>query len=163
MSGKIVALPRLQVTLKYDNAVVSYMISAFTGGLSELIKRPLFFVPALLGMLLNALILMLALGSYQAIFFGAVISGDAPDAQLIAQPYYFLANNLADSAIIALALLGTIIVGTLLLFTYAKMLTAKKTGIAAGVAWGVAAGAAEVAGRRLLQRTDRRLPQLPQH
>ncbi|GEM_PF-6326852 len=111
------------------------MISAFAGGLAELVKRPLFFVPALIGMCLNAAILMLALGSYEAIFFGTIISGDVPDAPLISQPYYFAANNLTDTIIIGLALLGTIIVGTLMLFTYAKMLTAKKTGIAGGISF----------------------------
>ncbi len=105
------------------------MISAFLGGLQDLARRPLSSIPALAGLALNAMVLLLALESFQAVFLDSALAGELPNAPLSDAMFYFVSNNFADLGIIALALICSLVVSILLIFAYSKMASAKKGGI----------------------------------
>ncbi len=111
------------------------MISAFVGGLIEMAKRPLLIVPALLGIAINVIVLLLCLDSFQNIFIGAVLLNELPNAPPLDALFYFAANNAADIAIISIALYISLLIGALTIFAYTKALQAKKGGIAQGISF----------------------------
>ncbi len=89
-------------------------------------------VPALLAAVLNLIVMLLALDTFQAAVFGIAILGEVPDAPLIEAPFHFLVNNAAETATMAIAALASLATASLLLFAYSRMLTAKKASLKDG-------------------------------
>ena len=105
------------------------MLGAFIESVGELAARPLLFVPALIGMALNAAILLLAVDSYFNVFYSALLLGEVPNASIFDLPFYLLTSYFGDIVVIKLAAFLSLLIGIYLLFTYAALLGGKEKGI----------------------------------
>lgn len=109
------------------------MISALLGGFTEFARKPLYFVLSLVGIALNATVLLLSLESYQNVFISVVVFGEVPNVPLAQLPFYFTANYLTDLFVIGTSLLFSLAIGFMLLFAYSRMLTSNKPSLREGI------------------------------
>src|SRR3989344_4510294 len=105
------------------------MIGALAAGFIELAKRPLLFVPALIAMALNVLVLLFTIDNYFNFFFGVFLLGEVPDVSIAELPYYLFTAYWQDVIVMAAAAFVTFFISLWLLYTYADLVGKKGRGV----------------------------------
>jgi len=102
------------------------MIKAFIGGLTQLIAKPFYFLPALIAMTINTLILAFSTEQYTDFLYNALILGEVPETSMLELPFYLITIYGVELFIIALGFFVSTLLGFYLLYVYANLVRDKQ-------------------------------------
>lgn len=111
------------------------MLNAFASGFSELAKKPIYFLPALLAMAINFFVLIFTAENYFNFFYEVFIYGEVPQASLFQLPYYMLTTYTTELLVIGAAVFVSFLLGFYQLYAYASLLK-KNKGVLEGIVSG---------------------------
>jgi hypothetical protein len=109
------------------------MIGSFYGTFGLLLKRPLYFVPALIIAILNLFFILISIDNYYSFIYDAIILGSIPGNGIMDSLYYMLTVYAVDLFFISLTLFLTGISGIYALFVYASLLGDEKKSVVSGM------------------------------
>src|SRR3989338_715435 len=102
------------------------MLSAFIGGFGELAKRPFYFVPALLAIVINLAILLLVVDVQFDFFYSVFVLGEVPETTLIGLPFYVATGYWQQLLIIGAAAMVSFMLSFYQLYVYSALIGKKK-------------------------------------
>ncbi|HZX20389.1 MAG TPA: hypothetical protein VFF13_05230 [archaeon] len=103
------------------------MLKSLVFGLTQLIGKPQYLLPALAGIFVNFLILFFAVDSYFNFFYNALVFGEIPNASLFELPFYLLTTYAFDILVIVLTVFFSTSVGFYMIYVYSALMTTKQS------------------------------------
>ena len=98
------------------------MINALVSSFFKLLKKPSYFIPALIGMILTTVIFLIFSDSYFNLIYKIFVFGEIPQTELFNLPFYLLSIYGADLFAITLSTFISISLGFFVLYVYSTLL-----------------------------------------
>ncbi|MEK6958343.1 MAG: hypothetical protein AABW99_05185 [archaeon] len=110
------------------------MLKEFIGGFTELVSRPLYFLPALLAGIINLFVMVAVSENSFNFFMQTLVLGNVPDVNLWQMPFYIINSYGQDLIAMLLGTLASLAVGFYILYVYSALIAAKEKGIVKAIA-----------------------------
>lgn len=112
----------IQERVKYPKCICFNMLASLLGGFIELGKKPLYFVPALIVMILNFGVLLLSIDNYFEFFYSVFVFGEVAESTLIELPFFLFTTYGVDLLLIGITMFISLGLGFYLLYVYSSLI-----------------------------------------